>query len=90
MLKLLLHTKTCELLGIHPIGDGATELVYIGQAVMAHHGKINYSVDTAFNYPTLAECYSVIKCLLWPALTVCPAPGCPTTRRALQLVPSDR
>ncbi|MEC4668136.1 MAG: hypothetical protein VST65_01235 [Nitrospirota bacterium] len=56
MLKLLFHTKTCELLGIHPIGDGATELVYIGQAVMAHHGKITYSVDTAFNYPTLAEC----------------------------------
>ena len=56
MLKLLFHTKTCELLGIHAIGDGATELVYIGQAVMAHHGKINYSVDTAFNYPTLAEC----------------------------------
>jgi len=59
MLELVFHTKTRELLGIHAIGDGATELVHIGQAVMAHHGKINYFVDTAFNCPTLAECYKV-------------------------------
>lgn len=59
MLKLLFHMKTRELLGIHAIGDGATELVHIGQAVMAYHGKINYFVDTVFNYPTLAECYKV-------------------------------
>ncbi len=59
MLKLLFNTKTRVLLGIHAIGDGATELVHIGQAVMAYHGKINYFVDTVFNYPTLAECYKV-------------------------------
>jgi hypothetical protein len=26
---------------------------------MAHHGKLDYFVDTVFNYPTLAECYKV-------------------------------
>jgi NAD(P) transhydrogenase len=59
MLKLLFHNKTRELLGVHAIGDGTTELIHIGQAVMAYHGMIDYFVDTVFNYPTLAECYRV-------------------------------
>lgn len=59
MLKLLFHSKTRELLGVHAIGDGTTELIHIGQAVMAYHGMIDYFVDTVFNYPTLAECYRV-------------------------------
>lgn len=59
MLKLLFHRQTRELLGVHAIGEGATELIHIGQAVMANHGKIDYFIDTVFNYPTLAECYKV-------------------------------
>lgn len=59
MLKLLFHHKTRELLGVHAIGDGATELIHIGQTVMAYHGQIDYFVDAVFNYPTLAECYRV-------------------------------
>ena len=59
MLKLLFHSETRKLLGVHVIGEGATELVHIGQAVMAHGGKLDYFVDTVFNYPTLAECYKV-------------------------------
>ncbi len=59
MLKLLFHRDTKHLLGVHVIGEGATELIHIGQAVMAFHGKINYFIDTVFNYPTLAECYKV-------------------------------
>jgi NAD(P) transhydrogenase len=59
MLKLLFHSDTRELLGVHVIGEGATELVHIGQAVIAHGGKLDYFVDTVFNYPTLAECYKV-------------------------------
>jgi NAD(P) transhydrogenase len=59
MLKLLFHSDTRELLGVHGIGEGATELIHIGQAVMAHGGKLDYFVDTVFNYPTLAECYKV-------------------------------
>ena len=59
MLKLLFHRQTHELLGVHAIGEGATELIHIGQAVMAYNGKIDYFIDTVFNYPTLAECYKV-------------------------------
>jgi len=59
MLKLLFHSDTRELLGVHVIGEGATELIHIGQAVMAHGGKLDYFVDAVFNYPTLAECYKV-------------------------------
>lgn len=57
MLKLLFHLETHELLGVHAIGDSATELVHIGQAVMAHHGTVDYFATTVFNYPTLAEAY---------------------------------
>ncbi|MGH9581991.1 MAG: FAD-dependent oxidoreductase, partial [Bryobacteraceae bacterium] len=56
-LKLIFHRDTLELLGIHIIGEGASELLHIGQAVMILKGKVDYFVDTVFNYPTLAECY---------------------------------
>jgi NAD(P) transhydrogenase len=56
MLKLLFHSDTRELLGVHIIGEGATELVHIGQAVMAFRGKLDYFVDAVLNYPTLADC----------------------------------
>lgn len=59
MLKLLVHQETRHILGVHIIGSGATELVHIGQAVMALGGTVDYFVDTVFNYPTLAECYKV-------------------------------
>lgn len=57
MLKLIFHRETRELLGVHIIGDGAVELVHIGQAVLSLKGTIDYFVNTVFNYPTLAECY---------------------------------
>ncbi len=59
MLKLLIHQETKEILGVHCIGTGATEIIHIGQAVMAFKGTVEYLVNTVFNYPTLAECYKV-------------------------------
>jgi len=56
-LKLIFHRETHEVLGVHIIGDGASELLHIGQAVMILKGPVDYFVDTVFNYPTLAECY---------------------------------
>ncbi|HVG27302.1 MAG TPA: Si-specific NAD(P)(+) transhydrogenase [Acidobacteriaceae bacterium] len=58
-LKLIFHRETHAILGVHIIGEGASELLHIGQAVMALGGKLDYFVDTVFNYPTLAECYKV-------------------------------
>ena len=59
MLKLLFHGESRKLLGVHIIGAEASELVHIGQAVLAFGGTLDYFVNTVFNYPTLAECYKV-------------------------------
>ncbi len=59
LLKLLFDTASLEILGVHIIGDGACELVHIGQTVMAAGGTIETIRDTVFNYPTLAEAYKV-------------------------------
>jgi len=62
MLKILFHRETLEILGIHCFGDQASEIVHIGQAVMAQEGEANtlrYFVNTTFNYPTMAEAYRV-------------------------------
>jgi NAD(P) transhydrogenase len=58
-LKIIFHRETHVLLGVHIIGEGASELLHIGQAVMILGGKLDYFVETVFNYPTLAECYKV-------------------------------
>jgi NAD(P) transhydrogenase len=58
-LKLIFNRENHSILGVHVIGEGASELLHIGQAVMALGGTIEYFVDTVFNYPTLAECYKV-------------------------------
>ena len=62
MLKLLFHRETMEILGIHCFGDRASEIVHIGQAVMANKdggNSLNYFINTTFNYPTMAEAYRV-------------------------------
>jgi NAD(P) transhydrogenase len=58
-LKLIFHRDTHALLGVHIIGEEASELVHIGQAVMVLGGTVDYFIDNVFNYPTLAECYKV-------------------------------
>ena len=57
LLKLVFHLDTHALLGVHIIGEGASELVHIGQAVLTFGGSVEYFINTVFNYPTLAECY---------------------------------
>jgi len=59
MMKLIFSLKTRRLLGAHIIGEGATELVHIGQAVLNLKGTVDYFVENAFNYPTLAEAYKI-------------------------------
>ncbi len=59
MLKLIFHLDTRRILGVWVLGTQATELVHIGQAVMALGGTLDYFIDSVFNYPTLAECYKV-------------------------------
>ncbi len=59
MLKLLFDRNTRRLLGVHALGQRATEIIHIGQAVLSYGGSIEYFRDTVFNYPTLAEAYKV-------------------------------
>jgi NAD(P) transhydrogenase len=56
-LKLLFDPSTKRLLGVHIIGDRATELIHIGQMVMTSGGTIDVFIDSIFNFPTLAELY---------------------------------
>jgi NAD(P) transhydrogenase len=58
-LKILFHPQTRQVLGVHAIGEGATEIIHIGQAVLTLGGTMEYFRDTVFNYPTLAEAYKV-------------------------------
>jgi len=59
MLKLLFHPQTHKLLGVHALGQRATEIIHIGQAVLFYGGSVEYFRDMVFNYPTLAEAYKV-------------------------------
>lgn len=57
LLKVIFHRDTHALLGVHIIGQGATELIHIGQSVLTYGGTVEYFVHNVFNYPTMAECY---------------------------------
>jgi len=61
MLKIIFHSETLKILGVHCFGDNAAEIVHIGQTVMACDAinNIRYFTTTTFNYPTMAEAYRV-------------------------------
>jgi NAD(P) transhydrogenase len=59
MFKILFHTETLEILGIHIIGRAATEVIHIGQVAMSFNARIDYFIDQVFNYPTFAEGYRI-------------------------------
>jgi NAD(P) transhydrogenase len=70
MLKLLFHIETRKLLGVHIVGEGATELIHIGQAVLVLGGELSYFIDNVFNYPTLAEAYKIAALDAWNRLSL--------------------
>jgi NAD(P) transhydrogenase len=59
LLKLLVHAQTRQLLGVHIFGTGATELIHLGQAVIAGELMVEYLVDAVFNVPTFTDAYKV-------------------------------
>jgi NAD(P) transhydrogenase len=65
MMKMLVSLETRKLLGVHIIGEGATELIHIGQAVLNLNGPVEYFVENTFNYPTLAEAYKIAALDVW-------------------------
>jgi NAD(P) transhydrogenase len=59
VLKLLVNGETRAIEGVHIFGTAATELVHIGQTVMAAGLTLDYLVEAVFNYPTFADAYKV-------------------------------
>jgi NAD(P) transhydrogenase len=64
-LELLFALDSRRLLGAHIVGEGATELIHIGQAVINLGGTVDFFVDNTFNYPTLAEAYKIAGLDAW-------------------------
>ena len=69
MMKMIFSTRTKRLLGVHILGEGATELIHIGQAVLNLKGTIDYFIQNTFNYPTLAEAYKIAGLDAWNRMT---------------------
>ncbi len=65
LLKMIFSIETRHLLGVHIVGEGATELVHIGQAVLNLKGTLEYFIENTFNYPTLAEAYKIAALDAW-------------------------
>lgn len=65
MMKMIFSLKTRRLLGVHILGEGATELIHIGQAVLNLKGTLDFFVENTFNYPTLAEAYKIAALDAW-------------------------
>jgi len=59
LFKILFHAETMEILGVHVIGSGATEVIHIGQMAIIFRSKIDFFIDHIFNYPTFAEGYRI-------------------------------
>jgi NAD(P) transhydrogenase len=72
VLKLICNRETHQIIGVHVIGEGASELVHIGQAVLNLGGTVEYFVENSFNYPTLAEGYKIAALDLWNRLQSTP------------------
>lgn len=57
LIKLVFDPASRKLLGVHIVGESASELLHIGMMVMQFGGTINAFIDCVFNFPTLSEAY---------------------------------
>jgi NAD(P) transhydrogenase len=83
MMKMVFGLQDRKLLGVHIVGEGATELIHIGQAVLNLGGTLDYFVENTFNYPTLAEAYKIAALDAFnrmPAVVSCEAPAAELVR----------
>ncbi len=59
LLKMIVHQDTREILGVHILGGGATEVIHIAQMALISNAKIDIFVDNIFNYPTYSEALKI-------------------------------
>jgi NAD(P) transhydrogenase len=57
LLKLVFRRSDRQLLGVHIIGESATELIHLGVMVLETGGSLDRFIDFVFNFPTLSEMY---------------------------------
>jgi NAD(P) transhydrogenase len=57
LMKILFDPTTHKMFGVHIIGEGASEIIHTGKAVIALGGKLDYFTQAVINYPSLTECY---------------------------------
>jgi NAD(P) transhydrogenase len=57
VIKLVFAKSDRKLIGCHCLGDRASELVHIGQAVITLGGTVDTFIEMVFNYPTLSEVF---------------------------------
>ena len=57
LLKLIFRPDNRQLLGVQIFGEGATELIHLGMAVLESGGAIDTFIELVFNFPTLSELY---------------------------------
>jgi NAD(P) transhydrogenase len=72
-LKLIFHEETMQLLGVHLIGELATELIHVGLTALLLRQGTDLFINSCYNYPTLTEMY---KYATYDAL------GCRARRRS--------
>ena len=59
ILKLVFRTDNLKLLGVHIFGEQATDMIHLGQSIMAHNANIKYFIERVLNYPTYSEAYKI-------------------------------
>src|SRR5271166_702700 len=84
-LRLLCERGSMRVLGAQAIGEGATELVHLGQFAIAVHATAEYFVDHMFNFPTMSEAYRIaaFDCLRQAAA---PATDCESEYRRIRCI----
>nr|HEX4316802.1 Si-specific NAD(P)(+) transhydrogenase [Kofleriaceae bacterium] len=77
MMKLIFELPSQKLIGAHIIGERATDLIHVAQAVMAFGGTLDYFIQSVFNYPTLGDLYKYAAYDALRAITLTKQPSDP-------------
>ena len=59
LLKLISDAKGEKILGVHIIGEGATELIHLGELAVLNNNTVSSFIENIFNFPTMAELYRI-------------------------------
>jgi len=58
-LSMVCDRDSARVLGVQILGEGATDLVHLGQAAIANSASADFFVEQIFNFPTMTEAYRI-------------------------------